>query len=68
VLSNADLDACHGHTGWIVRSGKRVRTYHYHATLEYPYTLGCYHGTPLRVQSAAGAGGGPPPPPPPPQG
>ena len=68
VLSNADLDACHGHTGWIVRSGKRVRTYHYHATHEYPYTLGCYHGTPLRVKAAAGAGGGPPPPPPPTQG
>ena len=63
VLSNADLDACHGHTGWIVRSGKRVRTYHYHATLEYPYTLGCFKGTPLRVR-ATGAGGGPPPPPP----
>lgn len=24
--------------------------YHYDATLEYPYTLGCYHGTPISVQ------------------
>ena len=49
LLSNADLDACHGHVGTIVVDGKRVRTYHYHATLEYPYTLGCFHGTPLRL-------------------
>ncbi len=21
--------------------------YHYDATLEYPYTVGCYHGTPV---------------------
>jgi hypothetical protein len=62
ALTNAELDACHGHTGSITLAGKRVRSYHYHATLEYPYTLGCFRGTPLRVQAAAGAGGGPPPP------
>ena len=49
LLSNADLDSCHGHVGTIVVDGKRVRTYHYHATLEHPYTLGCFHGTPLRL-------------------
>ncbi len=68
MLSNANLDACHGHTGSIVRNGKRVRSYHYHATHEYPYTLGCFKGTPLRVQGAAEAGGGSGPPPPSPQG
>jgi hypothetical protein len=72
LLTDADLDACHGHVGWVVINGKRVRTYHYHATLEYPYTLGCFRGTPLRVQSAGGGGpggGGPvPAPPPQPQG
>jgi hypothetical protein len=65
LLSNADLDACHGHTGTIVLNGKRVRSYHYHATLEYPYTLGCFHGTPLRIRATGGSGGPPPPPPPP---
>ncbi len=48
LLTNADLDACHGHTGWIILAGKRVRIYHYHATLEYPYTLGCFRGKPVR--------------------
>lgn len=38
-LSNADLDECHGH-----RHG--TLGYHYHATMEYPYTVGCYRGTP----------------------
>ncbi|HEX8119941.1 MAG TPA: YHYH protein [Solirubrobacteraceae bacterium] len=38
-LSTADLDPCHGH-----RHGGR---YHYHATLDYPYTLGCFRGTPV---------------------
>ncbi len=47
LLTDADLDACHGHTGWITLGGKRVRTYHYHATLEYPYTLGCFRGSPV---------------------
>ena len=47
LLTNAALDACHGHVGWVVLRGKRIRTYHYHATLEYPYTLGCFRGTPI---------------------
>ena len=44
-MRNSDLDACHGHTHTIKIDGKRVRMYHYHATMEYPYTLGCYRGT-----------------------
>ncbi len=47
LLTNRGLDACHGHTGWMTLGGKRVFTYHYHATLEYPYTLGCFRGTPV---------------------
>jgi YHYH protein len=45
-LTNADLDECHGHTHQIVWNGQTVTMYHYHATDEYPYTLGCYRGTP----------------------
>ncbi|WP_374353627.1 YHYH protein [Chitinimonas sp.] len=48
LLSNADLDECHGHSHEIDWDGKRVTMYHYHATWEYPYTLGCYRGTPVR--------------------
>jgi hypothetical protein len=30
----------------ILWDGKRVTMYHYHMTNEYPYSLGCYKGTP----------------------
>jgi hypothetical protein len=46
ALTNADLDACHGHTHAILWDGVMVVMYHYHATKEYPYTLGCYRGAP----------------------
>ena len=49
LLSNADLDVCHGHTHVIAWRGKQVRMYHYHTTAEYPYTLGCFRGTPVRT-------------------
>jgi len=44
VLTNADLDACHGHEHLIEWDGVRKRMYHYHATAEYPYTVSCFHG------------------------
>ena len=43
-LTNADLDVCHGHTHEIPWDGSIVALYHYHATYEYPYTLGCFRG------------------------
>jgi hypothetical protein len=46
VLSDADLDECHGHTHSITWDGQTVTMYHYHATYEFPYTLGCFRGTP----------------------
>lgn len=39
-VGNNDLDECHGHE----HGGLG---YHYHATLAYPYTLGCFRGTPV---------------------
>jgi hypothetical protein len=30
--------------------------YHYHATREYPYTIGCFHGTPVKANYIAGTG------------
>jgi len=48
LLTNADLDACHGHVHTTSWRGTNVRMYHYHATREYPYTLGCFRGTPAR--------------------
>lgn len=44
LLTNNDLDACHGQTSKVKFEGRWQRIYHYNATLEYPYTLGCFHG------------------------
>jgi hypothetical protein len=46
TLVDANLDACHGHTHAILWNGKVVSMYHYHMTQEYPYSVGCYRGTP----------------------
>ena len=46
-ITNADLDECHGHTHKVKFNGKTQKIYHYHATSEYPYTVGCYKGTPV---------------------
>ena len=43
-LGSADLDECHGHTHKIEWNGKMVEMYHYHATLDFPYTVGCMRG------------------------
>ena len=46
VVTTTDLDACHGHTHDLTVDGVTEPTYHYHATWEYPYTLGCFMGEP----------------------
>lgn len=65
--TNADLDACHGITSEIEWNGKKVTMYHYVLTQEYPYTIGCFHGTPVSnglhgggTQSTGQQGGTPP--------
>lgn len=47
-LTDADLDACHGHTHVVMWNGKPQAIYHYHATREFPYTLGCFRGAVAR--------------------
>jgi len=47
-LTNAGLDECHGHAHEIDWDGKRVALYHYHATAEFPYTVGCFRGQPAK--------------------
>lgn len=59
VVHNADLDACHGHVGAVFWDGGIRQIYHYHLTDEYPYTIGCFKGTPVRV---TGSQQGPPKP------
>ena len=48
-LTDAALDECHGHMHAIDWDGKAVVMYHYHATAEYPYTLGCFRGVAVRM-------------------
>ncbi len=45
ILTTADLDQCHGTTSLVTWHGAAVSIYHYVATYDFPYTLGCYHGT-----------------------
>ena len=49
ILTNADLDECHGTTSEVDWNGQKVMMYHYVATSEYPYTIGCFRGTPVTV-------------------
>lgn len=43
LLTNADLDACHGRSEQVTVNG-RSYDYAYRLTQEYPYTLGCFTG------------------------
>ncbi|MBX3099460.1 MAG: YHYH protein [Salinibacterium sp.] len=49
--TNADLDECHGRTSTVLFNGIEQEMYHYSATLEFPFTVGCYRGTPGPVPS-----------------
>jgi len=53
LLTDADLDACHGRTSPVLWDGKRVTMYHYVLTFEYPYTVGCFRGTPVAADFRA---------------
>ncbi len=67
-LTNADLDACHGKVGPVMWDGKLVDMYHYVLTDQYPYSIGCFKGTPVSTgmrmgnrQPPQGQFGGQPP-------
>ena len=56
-LTDADLDACHGRVSTVMWDGKAQAMYHYVVTREYPYTVGCFVGTPQRVAQGGRPGG-----------
>lgn len=61
LITNADLDACHGREERITVDG-RSYAYAYRLTREYPYTLSCYHGEVSReTMQAIHQSMGPPP-------
>lgn len=59
--TNDDLDACHGTTGPVTIDGKTVIMYHYRFTDEFPYSIGCFSGTPIDAGMFGPPRGGPPP-------
>jgi hypothetical protein len=46
MVTNAQLDACHGHTHPVEFNGTVQNIYHYHLNNEYPFSVGCFRGTP----------------------
>ena len=50
ILTSADLDECHGTTSPVMWDGQLVNIYHYVSTYDFPYTVGCYRGTPVPVR------------------
>jgi YHYH protein len=54
--TDADLDACHGRVSEVEWDGTRVSLYHYVLTREYPYTVGCFRGTPAGLPGGRGRG------------
>ncbi len=51
LLTNNDLDACHGHMGIIDWDGNLQYMYHYHVNAEFPYGPGCFRGLPALITS-----------------
>jgi len=49
LVHNSELDVCHGHYGWIKWDGVWKHMYHYHLNTEYPYSIGCFRGTPGKL-------------------
>jgi hypothetical protein len=47
LITNSDLDECHGRLGAVRVDGQVKQMYHYRFTLEYPYTIGCFRGQPI---------------------
>jgi hypothetical protein len=60
LMHSADLDECHGRTSPVIWDGQVVTMYHYVATPDYPYTVGCYRGTPVQVAPPQGNSNLPP--------
>jgi hypothetical protein len=44
MVTNEQLDECHGHTHPVMWDGKIKNIYHYHLNNEFPYAVGCFRG------------------------
>jgi hypothetical protein len=59
MLTNKDLDECHGMTSKVWWDGHYVRMYHYVLTAQFPYSIGCFRGAPVKLLGVVGAEGRP---------
>jgi hypothetical protein len=57
LLSTTALDECHGRTSEITWHGKKTAMYHYVATPDFPYLVGCYRGTAIKSATGLRIGG-----------
>jgi hypothetical protein len=56
LVTNAELDECHGRVGEVMFNGKKQMMYHYVLNNEYPYSVGCFRGTPQPFNPGGGHG------------
>jgi hypothetical protein len=54
MVTNAQLDECHGHAHPVMWDGKMQNIYHYHLNNEFPYAIGCFRG-PVNYDQALGS-------------
>jgi hypothetical protein len=45
MVTNDQLDECHGHTHSVMWDGKLTTMYHYHLNNQFPYAIGCFRGS-----------------------
>jgi hypothetical protein len=50
-ITNTQLDECHGTTSKVWFNGRYQSIYHYVLNNEYPYSIGCFRGTPAQLPS-----------------
>src|SRR6185369_301052 len=48
-LTTDDLDECHGITSEIIQDEQKKTTYHYVMTQDFPYSVSCFRGKPVRL-------------------
>ena len=53
-LTTDNLDECHGITSEINLDGKKVITYHYVMTQDFPYSVSCFRGKPITTGPSVG--------------
>ena len=57
-LTTSDLDECHGIISEINLDGKKVKTYHYVMTQDFPYSVSCYRATAVKPPGQSETTGG----------